>query len=540
MPRKDTAAQRKAWLKTQRAELQFARNLRRVAKVCGALAKDKFDPKRPLGSSAEARRALEAYGVTLQAWAKATAARMVADVSRRDEKFWFDKSKEIGVGLKTLIKNSPVGLAVRQRTQEAAALITSLPLEAAQRIEVNTVEYMTKGLRASELAKRILATGEVTKSRAMLIARTETSRTAGILQEVRAKSVGSEGYIWRTSNDIDVRDRHAALEGKFFTWDKPPITGERGERSHPGGIYNCFTPETLVAPVDGHLSVFRSVYSGEVVILVAGETTIRVTPNHPILTLRGWTPAHLINAGDYLVNVPFESFDGVKLDVDHKLVTFGEMFETGSLSGKTHVGSVDGFYGDIVNQQVDVVVPRLYLPAHWQPGVLECLGQEVVPGSNGRIFGAAVSGRLLKIIQAGASGFSDALTPLLFGEEAFAALSGFPGSALYDTSLVQDVVDCPRRALVSFGEVRDTSEIVGNNLLSRKVRAAIGTDGLSAVRVTSRNFDWFSGHVFTSETDAGYYRVSPIGILAKNCRCWAEVVLPGERRPRSRFVAEAA
>jgi SPP1 gp7 family putative phage head morphogenesis protein len=237
--RKDSAAQRKRWQRAQRAELQFARALRKVAARCGALTRGTFDPTKPMGSSAKARRALENYGQTLQQWAKATAARMVADVSRRDEKFWYEQSKLVGKLLKAEIKNAPTGIAVRERTAEAAALITSLPLEAAQRIEKYAVEYMTQGIRASELAKRVMATGEVTKARANLIARTETSRTAGLLQEVRAKSVGSDGYVWTSSQDWDVRDRHKELDGKFFRWDAPPIAGERGERYHPGAGPNC-------------------------------------------------------------------------------------------------------------------------------------------------------------------------------------------------------------------------------------------------------------------------------------------------------------
>lgn len=239
MPRRDSAINERKWKRIQRAELQFARNLRRVAARCGALARANFDPNRPMGSSAKVRRELENYGQALQAWSKATAERMVADVARRDEKFWYDQSKLISKNLRLEIKKSPIGIAFRERVYESAGLISSLPLEAAQRVEQYAVEYMTKGIRASELAKRIMATGEVTKSRANTIARTETSRTAGIFQEIRAKSIGSEGYIWRTAEDTDVRDLHRKLNGKFFLWSKPPITGSNGERSHPGGIYNC-------------------------------------------------------------------------------------------------------------------------------------------------------------------------------------------------------------------------------------------------------------------------------------------------------------
>jgi SPP1 gp7 family putative phage head morphogenesis protein len=249
MPRRrDTVAARRRWLRAQRAEVQFARALRLIANKCGALARRNFDPNRPMGSAAKLRRELENYGQALGPWARATAARMVADVARRDEAFWYEQSQLMSRNLRQEIKNAPTGIATRQRAYEAAGLISSLPLEAAQRVEQLAVEYMTRGIRANELTSRILRTGQVTKSRANTIARTETSRTAGLLQEVRSKAVGSEGYIWRTSQDIDVRDRHRKLEGRYCRWDSPPIAGENGERAHPGGIYNCRCWAEVVLP----------------------------------------------------------------------------------------------------------------------------------------------------------------------------------------------------------------------------------------------------------------------------------------------------
>jgi SPP1 gp7 family putative phage head morphogenesis protein len=246
--RRDTVAARRRWLRAQRAEIQFARALRLIANKCGAIARRTFDPVRPMGSLGTLRRELERYGETLGPWSRATAARMVADVARRDEAFWYEQSNLMSRNLRQEIRSAPTGIATRERAYEAAGYISSLPLEAAQRVEQLAVEYMTRGIRANELASRIVATGQVTKSRANTIARTETSRTAGLLQEVRAQSVGSVGYIWRTVGDIDVRDRHERLEGRFFRWDAPPITGENGERSHPGGIYNCRCWAEVVLP----------------------------------------------------------------------------------------------------------------------------------------------------------------------------------------------------------------------------------------------------------------------------------------------------
>jgi SPP1 gp7 family putative phage head morphogenesis protein len=239
MPLRDTRAQRRSWQRARRAELQFGRALRRVASKCGALARRAFDPDRPMGSTALIRRELENYGQALAPWARATAEKMVQDVARRDESYWQERAKTMSINLRKQIKSSPVGIALRERMYEAAGYISSLPLEAAQRVEQLSVEYMTRGIRASQLAARVMATGQVTKGRANLIARTEVARTANVLVEVRSKSVGSEGYIWRTSRDADVRDDHRPLEGKFIRWDSPPIAGPKRMRYHAGQGPNC-------------------------------------------------------------------------------------------------------------------------------------------------------------------------------------------------------------------------------------------------------------------------------------------------------------
>jgi SPP1 gp7 family putative phage head morphogenesis protein len=173
---------------------------------------------------------------------------MVLDVSRRDEVFWAERSKEMARNLIEELKTAPTGVALRERTQEAAALIMSLPLEAAQRIEKFTVQALTDSSRADEVAKEIMRTGHVAKGRANLIARTEVSRTASLLVQVRSEHVGAEGYIWRTSNDIDVRKEHKRLAGKFVRWDAPPVAGPKGMRYHAGQGPNCRCYAEIILP----------------------------------------------------------------------------------------------------------------------------------------------------------------------------------------------------------------------------------------------------------------------------------------------------
>lgn len=225
------------FVKARNAEKQYAAKLRQVSRAIGDLVKgfETFDPE-TLG---QLDRALKRYSRVIEPWARAQARRMLADVSNRDQQAWNRHVKHLGIEMRRTVEDTPIGRLLQQRLEDQVGLIKSLPIEAAERVHRLTLEGLSDSTRASEIAKEIMRTGHVTESRAVMIARTEVSRTANELTRARAEHVGSDGYIWRTSGDADVRKLHRKLEGKFFRWDDPPVTGENGERSLPGGIYNC-------------------------------------------------------------------------------------------------------------------------------------------------------------------------------------------------------------------------------------------------------------------------------------------------------------
>lgn len=222
-------AARERFKLAKNASRGYAKQLRQVAKQVGAIAEGLIsDPGKMM-------RAMREYAGLLKPWAEAVAEKQIAEADQRDKRAWQGLASEMGQELRAELPKTEFV----QIMAEQVRLITSLPLEAAQRVHKLTEEAMLQGRRAAEVAKEILRTGEVTTSRAMLIARTETSRTSTALTETRAKYVGSEGYIWRTSGDSDVRELHKKLEGKFIKWSEPPIAGENGERAHAGAIFNC-------------------------------------------------------------------------------------------------------------------------------------------------------------------------------------------------------------------------------------------------------------------------------------------------------------
>lgn len=222
----------------KRAERLYAKQLTRLAEHVGQIIGGfpAGDPE----ALPTIENMLRRYAEALVPWAERTAMTMILDVNQKDEDMWRRLGQELSANVRKEILLAPTGQTMRRLMGEQVALIKSIPIEAAQRVHELTIKGLEDSTRAKEFAEEILRSNEVAKSRAMLIARTEVARTASNLTEARAKAVGADQYIWRTSGDGDVREDHKVLNGKVFSWDDPPIADIRyGRRANPGCIYNC-------------------------------------------------------------------------------------------------------------------------------------------------------------------------------------------------------------------------------------------------------------------------------------------------------------
>ncbi|MDR3488798.1 MAG: phage minor head protein [Bradyrhizobium sp.] len=189
---------------------------------------------------------MQAYAQRLDPWADSVADRMVKEIAAADREAWRRTSTLIGRLLHKEIETAPTGAVMRDSLDRQVTLIKSLPLEAAERVHKLTMEGMVEGRRTNDIAKEIVRSGDVCRSRADLIARTEVSRTATELTKARATHIGSSQFIWRTVHDQSVRASHRALDGKVFSWDDPPEC-DPGYHALPGGIWNCRCyPEPII------------------------------------------------------------------------------------------------------------------------------------------------------------------------------------------------------------------------------------------------------------------------------------------------------
>lgn len=182
--------------------------------------------------------ALDDYASMLIPWASSVAQNMLANVSQRDLTTWIRLGREIGRQLGFEVSAVNMAPTLADLLADQVRFIRSLPLEAKERVHNLSVEALTGGKRWEQIAEEIRLQGQVSRGKANTIARTETARAASEIQATRAQGVGSDGFVWRTARDRDVRPLHRALEGKFFRWDAPPILDD-GNPGLPGTIYNC-------------------------------------------------------------------------------------------------------------------------------------------------------------------------------------------------------------------------------------------------------------------------------------------------------------
>ena len=235
----------KGFFKSVWIEKKYSRQLRGVAREIGRIIGG-HNPMTISGLQVM-QRALEQYAGILRPWAVKTAQQTAEQLNRQDKAMWIKQSRDIGAGLRDLIENQPAGATLQDFLDRQVHYITSLPIEAGQRVHDLAREAMAGGRRPDEIAEEIARSGEVTESRATLIARTECARMASLLTQVRAEGVGATHAIWRTSKDRAVRPSHRAMEGKVYEIANPPLLSD-GTHSLPGQTFNCRCTAQYILP----------------------------------------------------------------------------------------------------------------------------------------------------------------------------------------------------------------------------------------------------------------------------------------------------
>lgn len=166
--------------------------------------------------------------------------------------------RSLGVDFATIIDGPAVAEQLATAQLSNAQLITKLPEEHWARV-VQSVSDNYDGTLNGSLTQRLREVNGISKNRAKVIARDQTSKLSGALNGIRQQEAGIDEYAWRNSRDSRVvgnpsglyptgsakhRD-HWSREGKRYKWSEPPPDGHPGQpilcRCRPEPVINLDT-----------------------------------------------------------------------------------------------------------------------------------------------------------------------------------------------------------------------------------------------------------------------------------------------------------
>lgn len=338
------------------------------------------------------------------------------------------------------------------------------------------------------------------------------------------------------------------------------------------GGANCVPGGTLVSGPDAQVA-YRRQYEGDVVIIhTASGDELTATPNHPVLTDKGWVPAQFVEEGDHVFRARLS--DGMSLSVGpndhHAPASIAEVFDSLRDSGevRSFLGSPADFHGDgSLNGQVDVVLPHGLLADYREPARREHPAEKLLHSATRPAGALPANGATLEI-GVGADHASDRVVGM--GGQGGALVGAHPGEpgshgggpilggvavlgepfaddpvpcahadgdvVLGDAGFVQpDYLSIVERKSATVGNEPEAGDAVPDDLPADPQPFPNGVEGeaflVEPCEVVDVHRDTFSGHVYNLSTESGWYFAN--GIVTHNCRHSFGPWIPGTSRTYS-------
>ena len=398
--------------------------------------------------------------------------------------------------------------------------------------------------------ERLRQLGSPRRLRTIYDANMRTSYAAGTWAKIEQHAKARPYVMYSAVMDARTRPLHAAWNGTILRWDDP-----WWQTHTPPNGWNCFLPGTRVR---GRFEIgLKTFYSGPAVqIETASGERLRVTANHPILTERGWMPAHALDERNALLRCAGDVDAGPRgiVDDEQPPAVAEQLFETLAAQSLAVVPmAAHDFHGDAFLREAEIHVaaadPQLVhgiraeraqrieqfgLEAPDQNRAAAALVANRAPVAALHAVQAMVGQDAAHVAVAGAKHYtnSPARQKRFVVQGQYARLQLVVGGALGAPGAAQLALDPARRGLD-----RLPLDVLGLALpaplhavpaqqpvngaaaaahLFRELQAAypgaVTRDQVSRVR----KFDW-SGHVYDFQTGNGL--IVAEGLVTSNCRC---------------------
>jgi hypothetical protein len=339
--------------------------------------------------------------------------------------------------------------------------------------------------------------------RAERIAVTETTRAVvegerAYVAELERETGQRMVPIWMTANDELVCPICAPRNEK-------PITNGDYPPAHP----NCLPGDTLVLPGGNVSAGSKRWYEGDVVTIETLENKLTATPNHPILTDRGWVGAGDIVEGDHIFGYSSRDWKITLIDIndENRIPTIENIFSSLGVNGFRVPVSAPDFHNDGAGSDIAIIRPNSKIMNYGNANFFEPVTE------NELIMGNIISQVSLPLLSSHAE--------LIKGN-----LSS-SGSIMSGGNLLFSLACGHSFPLDSFGlglssgfdaSIKKLSSERASAYIKLFSKCVFGLPfDVSLQEVVNVRNDVFSGHVYNLQTESGVYVAN--GIITHNCRC---------------------
>lgn len=225
-------------------ERDYARRILRIVDQVWGLTKDLRDAmpgllrkargvREDAGESDALKRLLEELraemqGVISQEEIEALALEF-AERTETYQRIQMGRQVQAVLGADVFISNRTLFARLEGFAQENAELIKDIGEELTRKVAKSTTRAIQSGTLHPDLAKELENAYGFARNRAKLVARDQVGKLYSALNRDRYRDLGTEKYIWRTSNDERVRDSHQGFNGETYSWHKGSPEGHPGE-----------------------------------------------------------------------------------------------------------------------------------------------------------------------------------------------------------------------------------------------------------------------------------------------------------------------
>ena len=249
-----------------------------------------------------------------------------------------------------------------------------------QKIQSAVLQGVLQGEGPHKVAERLRQVGQMDYNASVRYARTMTTsaQNAGRYNSFRrARDLGVELTIeWMATLDGHTRHAHREMHGQRTTVDEPFHTPDGYTIYYPADctgtsnapqseIWNCFVGETVAASDSEIVRSYKHKYYGELFhIKTSRGVEFTCTPNHPILTPRGWIAANALHEGDDILVTRVGELDTSGLDpnINHVFPSMKAIHQfMNMLPCKRASGLSVDFHGDRATANVEVVSKERFL-----------------------------------------------------------------------------------------------------------------------------------------------------------------------------------